>query len=154
MFVCKFESAKGKSVVLSLFTQGHFFDFWLPLEWKLRTYLIILNAFLISNRPNNPKSRIYVNPAQNTQNDCHWYVYTGTYPSLRDCNRVNSRGRIPCQSISPGEAWSKRCTVSWKWKFMNFTPNSERTWRLNPRLVPLLDRNQTVGQKPNYRKLF
>ena len=39
-------------------------------------------------------------------------------------------------------------------KFMNFTPNSERTWRLNPRLVPLLDRNQTVGQKPNYRKLF
>ena len=84
MFVCKFESAKGKSVVLSLFTQGHFFDFWLPLKWKLRTYLIILNAFLISNRPNHPKSRIYVNPAQNTQNDCHWYVYTGTYTRRRE----------------------------------------------------------------------
>ena len=67
MFVCKCESANGTSVVLSLFTQGHFFDFLLPLEWKLRTYLIILNAFLISNRPNHPKSRIYVNPAQNTQ---------------------------------------------------------------------------------------
>ena len=27
MFVCKLKSAKGKSVVLSLFTQGHFFEF-------------------------------------------------------------------------------------------------------------------------------